>query len=68
MWKDVEDEDVGILVVANLLPSDWIGQVGQVRDLEVLVAFVNEPSTLCTLNLKQVLMHLNCLEVEFEGL
>ena len=63
-----QNEDVGILVVANLLPSDWIWQVRQLTNHEVFAAFVFEPSALDTLNLEQVLMHLNCLEVEFEGL
>ena len=63
-----QDKDVGILVVANLLSSDWIWQVRQLTYHEVFVAYVFEPSTLNTLNLKQVVMHLNCLEIEFVGL
>ena len=63
-----QNEDVSILVVANLLSSDWIRQVRQLNNHELFIAYVSEPSTLCTINLKQVVMHLNCLEIEFIGL
>ena len=58
-------KDVGILVVANLLSSDWIWQVRQLYNHELFIANVLEPSALLILNLKQVIMHLNCLEIEF---